>query len=97
MELYIDRGPDKKDGTDRIFEKILNDRDKIEKEFGEPLIRDKVEGRRVCRIKSSSKIGGLKDIALWDRVQEDMIDRMIRLEKALRPILSTIKCDRTGT
>jgi len=91
VELFVDRGPEKKDETDRIFEKILNDREKIEKEFGEPLIWDRVEGRRVCRIKSLCKIGGLKDMASWDRIQEDMIDRMVRLEKALRPILSTIK------
>lgn len=91
VELFIDRGPEKKDETDRIFEKILNDRDKIEKEFGEPLIWDRLEGRRVCRIKSLCEIGGLKDTGLWERIQEDMIDRMVRLEKALRPMLSTIK------
>ena len=91
VELFIDRGPEKKDETDKIFEKILNDKEKIEKEFGEPLIWDKVEGRRVCRIKSLCEIGGLNDSALWDRIQEDMIDRMVRLEKALRSILSTIK------
>lgn len=91
VELFIDRGPDKKDETDRIFGKILNDPEKIEKEFGESLIWDKVEGRRVCRIKSLCEIGGLKDTDLWDRIQNDMVDRMVRLEKALRPILSTIK------
>jgi hypothetical protein len=91
VELFIDRGPEKKDETDRIFEKILSDKGKIENEFGEPLIWDKVEGRRVCKIKSICEIGGLKDTALWDRIQEDMINRMVRLEKAFRPILSTIK------
>jgi hypothetical protein len=91
VELFIDRGPDRKDETDRIFEKILKDREKIEKEFGETLIWDRVEGRRVCRIKSLCEIGGLKDTALWDGIQEDMIDRMVRLEKVLRPILSTVK------
>lgn len=90
-ELFIDRGPEKKEETDKIFEKILNDREKIEKKFGESLVWDKVEGRRVCRIKSLGEIGGLKDTNLWDKIQEDMIDRMVRLEKALRPILSTIK------
>lgn len=91
VELFIDRGPDKKDETDKIYEKILNDRDKIEEQFGEPLIWDKIEGRRVCRIKSICEVGGLKDTDLWDQIQEDLIDRMIRLEKALRPALSTIK------
>ena len=90
VELYIDRGPEKKDETDRIFEKFLSDQDKIEEEFGEHLIWDKVKSRRLCRIKSVCEIGGLKNTALWDQIEEDMIDRMVRLEKALRPILSTI-------
>jgi len=32
-----------------------------------------------------------KKKALRDRIQEDMIDRMVRLEKALRPVLSNVK------
>lgn len=91
VELFIDRGPEKKEETDKIFEKILSDREKIERQFGEPLIWDKVEGRRVCRIKSLCNIGGLKHTDLWDQIQEDLIDRMIRLEKALRPALLAIK------
>ena len=91
VELFIDRGPDKKHETDKIYEKIFNDREKIGSFFGEPLIWDKVEGRRVCRIKSICKLGGLKDAELWDKIQEDLIDRMMRLEKALKPALSAIK------
>lgn len=91
VELFIDRGPDKKEETDKIFDKILSDRDRIENQFGEPLIWDKVDGRRVCRIKSACQLGGLKDTELWDRIEEDLIDRMVRLEKALKPALSAIK------
>lgn len=91
VELFIDRGPDKKDETDTIYEKIYSDREKIEDRFGEPLVWDKVEGRRVCRIKSICEMGGLKNEDLWDKIQEDLIDRMIRLEKALKPTLQTIK------
>ncbi|RJP32219.1 MAG: DUF4268 domain-containing protein [Candidatus Omnitrophota bacterium] len=91
VELFIDRGPDKKDETDKIYEKIYNDREKIENLFGEPLVWDKVEGRRVCRIRSICTLGGLKDAARWDKIQEDLTDRMMRLEKALKPTLSTVK------
>ena len=89
VELYIDR-PDKNE-TDQIYGNLLDDRDDIDREFGEPLLWDKVEGRRVCRIKSFSKVGGLKDVASWDRIQDDMVDRMVRLEGALRPRLLKIK------
>jgi len=91
VELFIDFGPDKKKETDEVYEKILQNKDKIEKEFGEPLMWDKIEGRRVCRIKSFTDIGGLKDTGKWDSIQEDMIDRMIRLEQSLRPALKKIR------
>ncbi len=91
VELCIDCGPGKKDETDRIFEKFYNKREKIEEQFGEKLIWDRKEGRRVCRIKSISKLGGLEDTHHWDAVQEDLIDRMVRLEKALKPLLRKIQ------
>jgi len=90
VELWIDRGPDKKNETDAWFDKIFGDKEKIESVFGEPIIWDKVEGRRVCRIKSISKIGGLKDTELWGKIQDDLVDRMIRLEKVLKPSLNKI-------
>ena len=90
VELFIDRGSDKKDETDRIYGKLLNNREKIEKEFGEALVWDRVEGRRVCMIKSICNKGGLKNEDLWDQIQEDLINRMVGLEKALKPFLSRI-------
>ena len=90
VELYIDQGPDKEDETNKIYEVISKDRERIENTFGEALEWDKKEGRRVCRIKSHSKIGGLKDADLWPEIQDDMIDRMKRLEQALRPSLKKI-------
>jgi len=87
VELFVDRGPGRKDETDKIYETILSDQQTIEEHFGEPLIWDRVEGRRVCRVKSLCNIGGLKDTDLWDDVQEDMIDRMMRLERALKESL----------
>lgn len=90
VELFIDRGPDKKEETNQIYGMIVKNRDKIEEAFGDNLEWDKKEGRRVCRIKSYSTIGGLKNADLWDEVQNDMVDRMNRLEKALRPSLNKI-------
>ena len=90
VELFIDRGPDKKEETDQVPGMIFKNRDKIEEAFGDNLEWDKKEGRRVCRIKSHSTIGGLKNAELWDEIQNDMIERMNRLEKALRLSLNKI-------
>jgi len=91
VQLNIDRGPDKKDETDKIYEQIQNDRESIEKTFGDKLSWNRMEGRLVCRIESFSQIGGLRDEEKWGKIQEDMIDRMVRLEKALKPSLAKIR------
>lgn len=90
VELYIDRGPDKKEETDHIYEMIFKDRGKIEEAFGDTLEWDKKEGRRVCRIKSHCTIGGLKHADQWNEIQNDMVDKMKRLENALRTSLMKI-------
>lgn len=82
-QLSIDRGKDKKDETDSIYDKIIRNRDTIENCFGEKLIWDKIEGRLVCYIKSESNIGGLKDKEKWDQIQYDLVDKMNRLESCL--------------
>jgi hypothetical protein len=84
-ELYIDRGPEKKDETDAIYAKLIACRSQIEQAFGEPLIWDQVEGRRGVRIKSESHLGGWQDDKTWVKLQDDMIKRMTRLVKALEP------------
>jgi hypothetical protein len=35
-------------------------------------------------------IGGYRDEQKWEDVQDAMIDRMIRLEHALRPVISQL-------
>jgi hypothetical protein len=85
VELYIDRGPDRKDETDAVFESLNAHKRQIEKAFGEPLIWDQVAGRRGVRIQSRSQAGGWKDEKCWKKLQEDMVKRMVRLERTLNP------------
>ncbi len=71
VELFIDRGADKKEETDQIYEMIAKDREKIEEAFGETLEWGKKEGRRVCRIKSHCTTGGLRHADQWNEIQND--------------------------
>ncbi len=91
VQLCINLGPDKKDETDKIFEQIRSHQEEIEKVFGEKLSWIKRKEILVCRIESFSQLGGLRDEEKWEQIQEDMIDRMVRLEKALKPSLAKIR------
>lgn len=85
VELAIDRGKDSAEENRAIFDALVESREAIESEFGEPLQWDKVEGRQVFRIKKQLDLGGYIDEPRWPEIQDAMIDAMVRLESALRP------------
>jgi hypothetical protein len=92
VELYIDRGKDTEEENKAIFDKIASHKDKIEKEFGEPLQWQRLEGKRACRIKKQFALGGYRDDEeKWPQIHEAMVEAMIRLEKALKPYIKSIK------
>jgi hypothetical protein len=69
------------------FERL---KDEIESAFGEPLEWDFKENRKQHYIRSWTKIGGIEDENKWPAIQNDLVDRLIRLEKALRPYLASL-------
>lgn len=88
VELYIDRGKEKKDENDQIFDFLRSHQEEIENTFGEGLDWDPLEGRRACRIAKYMDHGGYRSPEEeWPEVQNKMIDAMIRLEKSLSPYL----------
>jgi len=89
--LYIDRGTDSEDFNKQIFDYLLNNKSKIEEEFGEDLEWFQVEGTRHCRITKTSTKGGWMDQEEWDAIHDWMIESMIRLHKALNPFINELK------
>jgi hypothetical protein len=90
-ELYIDRGKEAGDESKTVFDTLAASKDAIEKEFGGPLEWQRLEGRRACRIKKSTSLGGYRDNeSKWPSIQDAMIDAMIRLEKALKPYIAKL-------
>lgn len=85
VELTIDRGKDLDEENKAIFDALAESKEAIERDFGESLEWDKTEGRRMCRIRKQSSLGGYRDEENWPKIQDVMIDTMVRLEKALRP------------
>ena len=89
VALYIDRGetaPNKE-----IFDRLHAEREQIEQVFAGPLIWERLADKRASRIKYTIQDGGYRDDEQrWPEIQEEMIDAMIRFEKALRPHLEKL-------
>jgi hypothetical protein len=86
-ELYIDRGDH--DENKQIFELLDLNKDVIEKDFGEPLIWERLDNRRACRIKCE-QAGNIFDRDQWPDMISFMADAMVRLERALKRRLHAV-------
>ena len=88
-ELYIDRTDGEVNFA--IFDQLIENKEKVESAFGEPLEWQRLEGKRACRVRHRVGHGGWRDEEKWPEVIEAMVDSMIRLEKALRPHVKALK------
>ena len=91
VELYIDRGKDMKKENEEIFNKLKENKNQIEDEFGGNLNWEELEGKRACRISKKVEIGGYRDNERWDKVHNQLIDIMVKFEKAISPYIIELK------
>jgi hypothetical protein len=66
-------------------------KEEVEKKFGEPLLWDFKESRKQQYIKSCCPIGGLEEESSWQAIQDDLIDRLIRMEISLRSVIKELE------
>jgi len=86
VELYIYRP--KAETNEIIFDELLSHKDKINDNFGGILKWERLPGRRGCRIACYLLNGGSRDNKVrWQAIQKEMIDAMVRFEKALSPFI----------
>lgn len=72
------------------FTYLFRHKKEIEESFGDFLIWDFKEDRKQHYIRSICPFGGIEDEDKWAQIQEDLIDRLIRLEKSLRPYIKNL-------
>ena len=72
------------------YEILKSNKSEIEKAFGESLEWDFKPGRIYQVIRSGTEKGGLNNDECWTEIQNDMVDRLIRLEKVLRSYLDKL-------
>lgn len=90
VELYIDTGDQAQ--NKKFFDDFQAQKNEIEKNFGEQLDCQRLISKRACRIaKKTTNDKGLLNEEDWPSIQENMIDAMIRLEKAFRDPISQLK------
>lgn len=72
------------------FDILYSNKEKIEKEYGEPLRWSFDPARKQQYIMSYCPLGGLDDMEQWPDIQKDLVDRQVRLEKAIGPYLKSL-------
>jgi hypothetical protein len=96
-ELYIDRGAEQAKANKRIFDRLLGNKGEIEQVFGGVLSWQRLDDSRACRIASTTTLGGWRsEESKWPEIQAAMIDDMVRLERALRPQIASLKTEFTS-
>lgn len=89
VELAFE-GPDF-DLNRRRLDRLREDKNKIESEFGSPLEWDFSDGRKRCSIRHTLPGGGYRvPEGDWSRVQSVMVDSMESLVRTLRPRLGPL-------
>lgn len=91
IELYIDRGKETEEENNLIFDQLYKNKQKIENTFGGTLEWRRLESKRACRIIHVFKQAGYRDEGKWDKLHENMVNAMIKFEKAFRPYISKLK------
>jgi hypothetical protein len=90
-ELYIDHDHDTGRGNKVIFDALLKEKAAIEQEVGGQLEWERLDDKRASRIRRRFTNGGLSTTDSWPALQDNMIDAMVRLNKALRPRVAKIE------
>jgi hypothetical protein len=82
IELYINSGD--KSNNKAIFDSLFAKKDKIEKEFGEPLTWQRLDDKVTARIKFELNNVSIFNEDDWDKMIDFMIDVVPRFEKAFK-------------
>ncbi|MBS7648002.1 MAG: DUF4268 domain-containing protein [Archaeoglobaceae archaeon] len=81
IELYIDTGDAGR--NKKIFDELYKHKQEIEAEFGGELEWQRLNEKRASRIAKIVTNKGLENVDDWPTIQDQMINAMIRFEKAL--------------
>jgi hypothetical protein len=73
------------------YDALFAHKNEIEEEFGEPLNWNFNTSRKQQYIRSVCPLGGMDDENKWPDIQKDLIERIVRLERAMAPYIKLLK------
>jgi len=88
VELYIDKGDGNRNKS--IFDSFSNHKQEIEDVFGGSLKWERLDDKRASVIRYFFDQFDLMDKEKWPEQQDQMIEAMIKLDKAFRPFIKQI-------
>ena len=90
VELYIDLGRDSEQRNLEVLRALEAHKTGIETAFGGELEWQELPGSRACRIRKVFS-GGYRSLDTeWPRIHEQLIEAMIRLDRAIRPFVQNL-------
>jgi len=81
-EIFINKGDIQK--NKQVFDFFFKDKDKIEKDFGSPLVWERMDDRVTSRVKYQLDGVNLYNEEDWKKMNEFMIDGALRLHKVFK-------------
>jgi hypothetical protein len=90
VELYIDQGPKTDESNLKAFQNLEQHRQEIEAAFDDKLEWQDLPESRACRIRKVVSGGYRSPDAEWPKIHEQLVDGMIRLDKAFRPFVQKL-------
>jgi hypothetical protein len=96
VELYISTGNAAR--NKEIFDRIHSEKKNIEERFGGALGWERLDDKKDCRIRAELPVRtDIEDEETWPQLRRSMIDVMVRIEGALRPVLDVMKQGGVGS
>lgn len=91
IELYIDADRETGEMNFFILSELMKHKEDIENEFGSQLEWEFLQGKRATRLRKLYFEGGLTDQSSWIRLQDQLVDAIIKFEKVVSKHLKEIK------
>lgn len=90
-EIYFDRGKDSDKLNKARFDELFHKKDKIEAKLGRKLEWQRLDNRRASRIRIRFKGIGLRDKEQWPKLQDKMIETMVKMKEVFEPYIEALK------